>query len=189
MKEVTLGRVAGPYDHPPFEYYMQSPIGLVPKAGGKTHLIFHLSYDFEHYKSVNYYIPQKLCTVQYKDLDHAVKNCLRLLEYMPNSPIWMGKTDLSSAFRVLPLSKKCWFLLVMMVKDPVTGKTCFFVDKCLPFGSSISCALFQSFSDDLAHLLNFDTRHMRLTIFFPITNYLDDFWFLALSRCGCNQLI
>ena len=40
MKEVELGRYAGPYENIPYRFYMQSPIGLVPKAGGKTRLIF-----------------------------------------------------------------------------------------------------------------------------------------------------
>ena len=51
MKEVELGRVAGPFDQVPFHQFIQSPIGLVPKAGsnsGKTRLIFHLSYDFKN---------------------------------------------------------------------------------------------------------------------------------------------
>ena len=46
MKEVKEKCYAGPYDNIPFEHFIQSPIGLVPKAGGKTRLIFHLSYDF-----------------------------------------------------------------------------------------------------------------------------------------------
>ena len=33
-KEVRLGRVAGPYHRIPFDTYVQSPIGLVPKDGG-----------------------------------------------------------------------------------------------------------------------------------------------------------
>ena len=33
MKEVSLGRVAGPFRSPPFENYIQSPLGLVPKKG------------------------------------------------------------------------------------------------------------------------------------------------------------
>ena len=46
MKEVRLKRVAGPYNTIPFDNFIQSPIGLVPKDGGKqTRLIFHLSYD------------------------------------------------------------------------------------------------------------------------------------------------
>ena len=45
MKEVKEKRYAGPYHKIPFEYYIQSPIGLVPKDHGKsTRLIFHLSY-------------------------------------------------------------------------------------------------------------------------------------------------
>ena len=48
MKEVKLGRYAEPYQKIPYQYYVQSPVGLVPKAGGKTRLIFHLSYDFQH---------------------------------------------------------------------------------------------------------------------------------------------
>ena len=46
MKEVEAKRVAGPYDKIPFENEIQSPVGLVPKAGSKTRLIFHLSYHF-----------------------------------------------------------------------------------------------------------------------------------------------
>ena len=34
IKEVQLGCFAGPYEKIPFENYVQSPIGLVPKAGG-----------------------------------------------------------------------------------------------------------------------------------------------------------
>ena len=41
MKEVKCCRVAGPFKKVPFDNFIQSPIGLVPKAGGKTRLIFH----------------------------------------------------------------------------------------------------------------------------------------------------
>ena len=45
MKEVEKGRYTGPFKDIQFEYYIQSPIGLVSKDGGKdTRLIFHLSY-------------------------------------------------------------------------------------------------------------------------------------------------
>ena len=49
MKEGKLGRYVGPFleEKLPFDFFMQSPIGLVPKAGGKTRLIFHLSYNFD----------------------------------------------------------------------------------------------------------------------------------------------
>ena len=73
MKEVKFKRVAGPFDTIPFDYFMQSPIGLVPKDNGREmRLIFHLSYKFEDYKSLNYYTPDELCSVKYHDLDEAV---------------------------------------------------------------------------------------------------------------------
>ena len=43
MKEVKEKRYAGPFKKLPFKHYIQSPIGLVPKSGNKTRLIFHLS--------------------------------------------------------------------------------------------------------------------------------------------------
>ena len=67
MKEVQAKRYAGPfpYDKPPFEYFIQSPIGLVPKDGGReTRLIFHLSHPRRDPKnSVNGNIPEWECKV------------------------------------------------------------------------------------------------------------------------------
>ena len=106
MKEIDLGRHAGPYLHPPFEYFVKSPIGLVPKDGGKqTRLIFHLSYDFgteTHQKSINWHTPEDFCSVQYRDLDYAVRTCLGLGIIQDHSkPIFFGKSDLRSHFRLL----------------------------------------------------------------------------------------
>ena len=45
MKEVKNNRYAGPFKEIPFEFHIQSPLGLVPKDGGKdVRLIFHLSH-------------------------------------------------------------------------------------------------------------------------------------------------
>ena len=35
MKEVKAKRFAGPFKNIPFENYIQSPIGLVPKSGNR----------------------------------------------------------------------------------------------------------------------------------------------------------
>ena len=83
MNEVKLKRVAEPYkkEHIPFDNYIQLPIGLVPKAGktNKTRLIFHLSYDIsEDEKSFNFNTPKEICSVKYRDLDHADHNYLKL---------------------------------------------------------------------------------------------------------------
>ena len=155
MKEVKHRRFAGPLKRIPFKnYYIQSPVGLVPKAGGKTRLIFHLSYDFsETNTSLNKNTPDDMCSVKYKDLDYAIATCLNLIRKFclvkGRNLIFFAKTDLESAFRILPvlISHCCW--LVLKAEDPKTGVFMFFVDKCLPFGASISCAQFQKFSEAL----------------------------------------
>ena len=80
MKEVKLKCFCGPYENIPFEWYIQSPIGLVPKDNGKeTRLIFHLSYprNVDPEISVNGNIPEQFCSVKYHDLSRAVNLCMR----------------------------------------------------------------------------------------------------------------
>ena len=141
MTEVKQGRYAGPYEQPPYDYFIQSPLGLVPKGNNKVRLIFHLSYDFEE-KSVNHYIPDDLCSIKYNDLDQAVNLTLNL----NSKTVVYGKTDVSNAFRLVPLKSSCQQWLLMKAEDPEDGKFKYFVEKCLPLGSSISCAIFQKFS-------------------------------------------
>ena len=105
MKEVALGRYAGPFVNPPYQQFIQSPVGLVPKAGGNTRLIFHLSYDFgkqTRQKSFNFHMPQHMCSVKYQDLDHAVDNCIKLMKDNPDCTLFFAKTDFLAAFRQVP---------------------------------------------------------------------------------------
>ena len=198
MKEVKAKRVAGPFEQIPYDNYIQSPIGLVPKASNKTRMIFHLSYNFNNNpsgnpsgKSVNACTPREICTVRYNDLDVAVGMCLELCKQFESSDdqvfpvIFLGKMDLSSAFRVLPLKIKCFCWLIFKAEDPDDGIVKYFVEKCLPFGASISCVHYQRFSNSLKHLLEYRTGKKGRRV----TNYLDDFLFLALKKLICNYMI
>ena len=168
MKEVKAGHYAGPFEKIPFTNYMQSPIGLVPKKGNKTRLIFHLSYEFKDGKgSLNGCTPREICSVKYNDLDAAVKHCILVSEEARKtngkSIIFLGKTDLSNAFRVLPLKIACICWLIMKAEDPRDGKWKFFVEKCLPFGASISCSHYQRFSDAFKHILQYCMGNKAIT--------------------------
>ena len=99
-------------------------------------------------------------------------------------PIFASKSDLKSAFRVLGLSRSSWKWLVMKAQDPKTGSWMFFIDKCLPFGSSISCTHFQHFSNALHHLIEHRLQMRR-----RVTNYLDDFLFIARTLALCNFMV
>ena len=156
MKEVQKGRYAGPFEEPPFPNFIQSPIGLVPKDQGKdTRLIFHLSYPRSG-KSVNSETPDKICTVKYPDFSEAIELCMDLIKEAKTQGrtgkilIFSGKSDMKSAFRNLPILSLDFMLLIMKAVNPEDWKTYYFVDKCLPFGASISCTIFQEFSNSIA---------------------------------------
>ena len=179
MNEVHAERYVGPFKEEdiPFRSFIQSPIGLVPKdKGTKTRLIFHLSYPKEG-DSVNSGIPRNLCTVKYPDFNDAVRLCMRA-----GKAAFCATSDMSMAFRNVPLMKRCWKLLLMKAQHPTTGVIYYFYDKCLPFGSSISCSIFQSFSDSVAHIVTYITHE-------PLINYLDDYLFVAYIRNECNEQV
>ena len=55
----------------------------------------------------------------------------------------------------------------------------------MPFGASISCVNFQEFSNALRFITEYKIRSVALCE--PkLTNYLDDFLFIALSLLACN---
>ena len=177
MTEVKDNRFAGPFEEVPFKHFIQSPIGLVPKdKGTKTRLIFHLSYPKKG-DSVNSGIPHDLCTVQYPSFDQAVKLCLKA-----GQACHIAKSDMARAFRNIPMRISDWKYLVMKAEHPLTGKVYYFVDKCLPFGSSISCAIFQDFSDSIAFLVTYQSGRLNV-------NYLDDFFFAALKKQLCDMQV
>ena len=157
-------------------------------------MIFHLSYNFgeDSHESINFHIPDEICKVKYRDLDYAVRNCLHIIREAENAnciePIvlWHGITDLQSAFRTVLTNPQCWPLLIMAARHPVTGREYIWIDKCLPFGASISCVLFQQFSNSLAHIVAYLLGRYAHT---RITNYLDDFLFVHTSEQSCNNMV
>ena len=74
-----------------------------------------------------------------------------------------------------------WFL---KQKNPRTKRMCFFVEKALPFGSGVSCALYTRFSNCLKHLVEYLYGRK-----FTVVNYLDDFLFIEDCENKCNQLV
>ena len=182
MKEVKLKRFAGPFNEPPFQHFIQSPIGLVAKDGGKdTRLIFHLSFP-RGGESINSGTPVEFTKVKYPDFSEAVKCCLEELRLSESNICYVVKSDMKSAFRNLGISLHQFFLLVMKARSPLIGKFQYFVDKALPFGASILCSHFQRFSNCVAHIVAVKTRKS------PV-NYVDDYLFISYLRLLCQQQV
>ena len=192
MKEVKLKRFAGPFEKPPFDEYIQSPVGLVPKDGGKdTRLIFHLSYP-RNGDSINSGTPKKWCKVKYPDFAEAVRKCLDIGDFCV-----IAKSDMKSAFRNLGILRKHWKFLILMAQSPLDGKWYYFVDKALPFGAAISCSHFQRFSNCVAFLAGKLIAQRQKARFVnnglkekesPV-NYLDDFLFAAMMQALGDQQV
>ncbi|KAL9958523.1 hypothetical protein ACROYT_G035550 [Oculina patagonica] len=96
-KEINLGRVAGPFNSPPLPNLQCHPVGVVPKKhSSEWRTIYHLSYP--EGDSINDHIPKDPYSLQYVRVDDAI----RILKSLgPGS--FMAKTDLKSAFRLIPV--------------------------------------------------------------------------------------
>ncbi|KAM3936780.1 LOW QUALITY PROTEIN: uncharacterized protein RB166_000609 [Leptodactylus fuscus] len=159
-KEVELGRIVGPFSSPPFPNLRVSPFGVVPKKeAGKFRLIHHLSHPKG--SSVNDGTRSDV-SVSYVSFDRAVA-----LLRVAGPGALMAKSDIESAFRLLPVHQECYHLLGCSLDGM------YYFDSCLPMGCSISCQFFELFSSFLEWVVRYETRSRS------IIHYLDDFLFVA----------
>ena len=131
QKEIYAGRIVGPLTNAPFPDCRSSPIDIVPKkTTNEVRLIQHLSYPSGF--SVNDNIPDDCSAVYYATINQAVKIVQRL-----GVGCFMAKTDIKSAFRIIPIHSQDYSLLGIKWADK------YYFDRCLPMGCSSSCAIFE----------------------------------------------
>ena len=166
--ECALGRVAGPFVCPPFDNFMVSPLGLVPKKeAGAFRLIHDLS--FPKGDSVNFGIPRECCSVAYEDFDYVVSMLAQV-----GQGCYIAKADIESAFRIIPIHPLDYHLLGFMMDNQ------YFYDRCLPMGCAVSCRLFENFSCAVQWILT------KLFHVGAMSHILDDFMFLSHSKDTCQ---
>ena len=166
-KEVNLGRVAGPFTSSPLPHLQCHPVGVVPKKhSSEWRTIYHLSYP--EGDSINDHIPKDPYALQYVRVDDAI----RILKSL-GSGSFMAKTDLKSAFRLIPVHPDDWNLL------GIYWKSQYYVDLYLPFGLRSAPFLFNQLSDALEWILknNYGLKH--------VLHILDDFFIAEPSRWQC----
>lgn len=161
-REVQLGRIAGPFSSPPLPDLQCHPIGMVPKKHSvEWRTIYHLSYP--EGGSINVHIPKDPYSLQYVRVDDAIA-ILRSLG--PGS--FMAKTDLKSAFRLMPIHPEDWNLLGI-----------YWQSQYLPFGLRSAPFLFKQISDALEWILkhNYGLCH--------VIHILDDFFLAEKTKFDC----
>lgn len=169
-KEIALGRIAGPFNYEPLGNLRLSPIGVVAKKDGGWRLIHHLSYPFDF--SVNDFIDTEACSVHYTSFDEVLDMVAKL-----GTGAFLGKMDVKSAFRLLPVNPSDHQLLGFKFNND------YYYDMCLPMGCSISCALWEKF----AHFVQWVVEEK--TGIHTLNHYLDDFIFAGSTFEICDLLM
>ena len=160
-KELERGHTAGPFLSPPFAHCHISPLGAAPKPDGSCRLILDLSQPSGD--SVNDNISKVEFPCNYTHFDAATDLVFRM-----GRGCYLTKIDIKHAYRLLPVRKEDWPLLVYFWQGH------YYVDTKLPFGGRSSASLFTSFADLVCWVLN---EKFNLLII----HYSDDF--LMFTRC------
>ena len=169
-KEIDAGRVVGPFNAPPFPILRTSPIGIIPKkTPNEFRLIHHLSYPKG--SSVNDFIPDESSSVRYATINDAI-----LILKTLGKGCFMAKTDIKSAFRIIPVHPLEYPLLGIKWENE------YYFDRCLAMGLKSSCALFEKFSSSLEWLA---TQHLHVS---AVIHILDDFLLLRLPKINAAQI-
>ena len=170
-KELSEGRISGPYSTPPFEHFRSSPLGVRPKKeDNKWRILHNLSYPYDT-DSVNHAIPKELKTVSYATIDDATQ----LIAHIGNGT-WLAKSDFRSAFKLIPIHPSDYHLLGF------SWQGFYYYDMTLPMGAGSSCQIFEKFSSCIDWILR---NKFQVTVL----HYLDDFLFLAPDQKTCTQYL
>ena len=168
-KEIQAGRIEGPFLSSPYKDPVFSPLGIVPKKVlGEFRVIHHLSYP--EGLSINDGIPKSESTVKYASIGQAINH---IVNFGPNC--FLAKSDVQSAFRIIPIAPSEYHLLGFKWKDQ-----CYF-DRCLPMGASSSCAIFERFSTSIEWIIK---NYVSNT---AVLHVLDDFLFISPSFEDCQS--
>ena len=181
-QELAAERIAGPFTSPPFQSFCVSPLGLIPKkTPGDFRLIHHLS--FPKGLSINDGILSEDTHVRYATVADAIKLIKRA-----GPGCYLAKTDIKSAFRIIPIHPNDYPLLGMKWRG------LYYYDRCMPMGCSSSCKTFETFSTAIEwiarHKLKIDELLHLLDDFFFFFFYFFFFFFylFQLHICSVNPV-
>jgi hypothetical protein len=167
-QELAANRLAGPFTIMPFQSFCVSPLGLVPKkAPGDFRLIHHLS--FPKGRSINDGIAPEHTHVQYATIADAIRLVKRA-----GRGCFLAKTDIKSAFRIIPIHPQDYPLLGFKWRGS------YYYDRCMPMGCSSSCKTFETFSTAIEWI-----ARLKLEID-DLLHLLDDFLFVSPTYNQCQ---
>ena len=166
-KEVSAGRIAGPYATPPLPGFKTVPRGLKEEPT-KYRPITMGNMPFGD--SVNDGIP-KLDNIQLaraQDIERKINAA-----YRRTGQVWMAKADVKMAYRTVPVDPADWHL------QGIKWAGQYYIDMRMSFGCRSSVDKWLGFADALAWAL------LRWGV--HALHYVDDFIFIAGSEEECKE--
>jgi hypothetical protein len=159
LKEISLGRRAGPYPDPPFPNFYSNPLGVVfRRIHSKPRIIHHLSWP-RHSSSMSSVNAGTLdFEVSLDALDQAIRS-VRIL----GAGCYLAKLDIEAAYRCIPVRPEDWPLLGMLWEKQ------YYFDTVVQFGLASATAIFEWFSSAAHHILQHTLAIDHLV------HYVDDF--------------
>ncbi|XP_040285981.1 uncharacterized protein LOC120999169 [Bufo bufo] len=150
----------GPFTSSPFSSWRTNPIGIaVHKYSNKKRMIIDLSAPHSSFvPSINALIPADEFSLQYVKIDDAIQTIIST-----GSNAWLSKTDITNAFKLLPMHPSLWHL------HGVKWRNKYYFSTRLTFGSRSSPKLFDIFAETLCWLL------LNIIRCHTVIHYLDDF--------------
>ncbi|GAU91562.1 hypothetical protein RvY_03790 [Ramazzottius varieornatus] len=145
--EVESLHTCGPFDLPPFDNFICSPLFAVPKKNSeKFRVMLNLSAPVG--SSINDFIDKDCYSMHYSRIDDAVCYTFTL-----GKGALMAKLDIKSAFRLIPVRPIDRPLLGYKVDEK------FYFDTVLPFGLRSSPFLFCLISEAVLWILKYFNNH------------------------------
>ena len=153
QKELSAGRIKGPFDSPPFANYCCSGLGVVPKQDGSWCIIYHLSVPAG--LSLNDGIDSERYTLKYCTVDSAIS----ILNQLGPGTL-MAKIDLKHALCNYLVHPSDWELLGIHWKNRYyslpfglraapylfnKGSRCYGMNSTLPLQYTLCFALSEDF--------------------------------------------
>lgn len=160
-KELGFNRVSGPYISKPFDNFICSPLGLVPKKlQGEFRIIHDLS--FPEGNSVNKHITRDKAVVQYE----SIENMIQLIKKFGVGAL-MAKLDIEDGYRNISIHPLDYHFLGFVWNNQ------YYFDKCLPMGASSACQLFEKLSTSLQWIMLNKYKASGMS------HLIDDFFFIG----------
>lgn len=159
-RESEKGYMIGPFNSSPFPLYRINPIGVATrKYSGKKRLIMDLSAPHNNdVLSINSLIPSEQFSLYYATVDHAIEFIKKA-----GKGAWLGKADITDAFKIMPLHPSQWHLFGVMWRQKM-----YFAVR-LTFGCRSSPRIFDTLSEALCWIL---LNNCKLPF---VLHLLDDF--------------